>query len=162
LRKVATIVERRSRGKLFKTECRATGNLFTVRHALLDTMNAGHDDGVPASILREINYMRCLKGSHVQNLVAVEVKASCVKIQYEHHPYNLRDFMQQDMKTIDDTKNIGIGKIRNLMRSLVDALAKCHSSGVMHRNLKPDNILVNAEGDVLLTDFALGRQMIRA
>ncbi len=44
---------------------------------------------------------------------------------------------------------------------MVEALQMCHSKGYMHRNLKPDNILVNAEGNVVLTDFALGRLMTR-
>lgn len=58
LKKITTIVERRSRGKLYLTQCRLTGTQFTVRHAQLDTMNAGYDDGVPASILREVNYLK--------------------------------------------------------------------------------------------------------
>jgi hypothetical protein len=60
LKKIKTVVERRSRGKLFLTQCRATGKLFTVRVASLNTMNAGKDDGVPASILRDVNYLRTL------------------------------------------------------------------------------------------------------
>lgn len=83
VKKLSTMVERRSRGKLYLTQCRLTGRLYTVRHALLDTMNAGHDDGVPASILREVNYMRTLEGPHIQKLVQVEIQSSCVKIQYE-------------------------------------------------------------------------------
>jgi len=40
-----------------------TGCLYSVKHALLDTMNAGTDDGVPASILREINYLKSLEST---------------------------------------------------------------------------------------------------
>ena len=57
---VKLIVERRSRGRLYLTQCRQTGKLFTVRFAWLDVMNAGIDDGVPASVLRELNYLRYL------------------------------------------------------------------------------------------------------
>lgn len=48
-----------------------------------------------------------------------------------------------------------------MVKGIVDALALCHNAGYMHRNLKPDNILVNHEGDVVLTDFTMARQMVR-
>ena len=56
MRKLKTIVERRSKGKLFLCECRVTGRKFTVRRIQLDVANAGQDDGVPTSILRELNH----------------------------------------------------------------------------------------------------------
>ncbi|KAI9597890.1 kinase-like domain-containing protein [Syncephalis fuscata] len=36
---------------------------------------------------------------------------------------------------------------------LADSVADCHARGVFHRDIKPDNILLNAHGKPLLTDF---------
>ena len=44
-------------------------------------MNAGIDDGVPASVLRELNYLKYLKHEPVQNLVYTELKNKFVIIQ---------------------------------------------------------------------------------
>ena len=39
--------------------------------------------------------------------------------------------------------------------SVAGALAKAHAAGVLHLDIKPDNILVNAQGQVKVTDFGL-------
>ncbi|MEK7867209.1 MAG: serine/threonine-protein kinase [Planctomycetota bacterium] len=44
-----------------------------------------------------------------------------------------------------------------MFRELLQALAHAHQQGVIHRDLKPANILLAGEGDVVLTDFGLGR-----
>jgi eukaryotic-like serine/threonine-protein kinase len=38
---------------------------------------------------------------------------------------------------------------------LLDALAYCHREGVLHRDIKPQNVIVRPDGDVVLVDFGL-------
>ena len=42
------------------------------------------------------------------------------------------------------------GKILQMMRQLVDALAAVHKQGVLHRDITPNNILVQEDGNVKL------------
>lgn len=46
-------------------------------------------------------------------------------------------------------------RIAELMRQLAEAVAFAHGKGVVHCDLKPDNILVDDDGRVTVTDFGL-------
>jgi len=42
-----------------------------------------------------------------------------------------------------------------LIRKVAEGMAYCHENGVIHRDLKPDNILVSPEGQPVIMDFGL-------
>ena len=44
-----------------------------------------------------------------------------------------------------------------LVRKLAQALQEAHAHGVIHRDLKPGNVMIDARGEPIITDFGLAR-----
>ncbi|KAM5533884.1 hypothetical protein V8D89_012424 [Ganoderma adspersum] len=65
-----------------------------------------------------------------------------------------RDLMDALMDRLTYARNDAL--LKSVFLQILDAVEYCHDSGVYHRDLKPDNILVNADGtEIKLADFGL-------
>jgi serine/threonine protein kinase/WD40 repeat protein len=62
-----------------------------------------------------------------------------------------------------DADTIGkypLGTLLTIFQKVCDALAFAHSRGVIHRDLKPDNIMIGDFGEVLLMDWGLAKRIV--
>lgn len=48
-------------------------------------------------------------------------------------------------------------RAEEIFRALLEIVGYAHGQGVLHLDLKPENVLIEGDGDVRLTDFGLGR-----
>jgi serine/threonine protein kinase len=53
----------------------------------------------------------------------------------------------------------GIKRLRNALAQLADGIHYLHTSGKLHRDIKPGNVLVTPEGRVVLLDFGLAAEL---
>lgn len=49
------------------------------------------------------------------------------------------------------------GRTQKIFGTILDAVEYAHKEGVIHRDLKPHNVMMNGDDDVVVTDFGIGR-----
>ena len=55
-----------------------------------------------------------------------------------------------------------LGTLLTIFQKICDAVAFAHSKGVVHRDLKPDNVMIGAFGEVLVMDWGLAKNLTGA
>jgi serine/threonine protein kinase/predicted Zn-dependent protease len=66
----------------------------------------------------------------------------------------------EDLKTmIRMTGTLGIGTVLSIGQQVCDGLAEAHRLGVVHRDLKPQNIMIDKGGNAKIMDFGIARSV---
>ncbi|XP_041051988.1 NUAK family SNF1-like kinase 1 [Carcharodon carcharias] len=100
-------------------------------------------------IRREIEIMSSLSHPHIINIYEVfENKDKIVIIMEYASKGDLYDF-------INEKQSLTEQEARRFFRQIVSAIHYCHKNGIVHRDLKLENILLDAFGNVKIADFGL-------
>ena len=134
--------------QVFKGRNRQTGELVALKEIHLDS-----EEGTPSTAIREISLMKELKHENIVNLHDV--------IHTENKLMLVFEYMDKDLKKFMDSRNSGgsldVLTIKSFMHQLLQGIAFCHDNRVLHRDLKPQNLLINNKGQLKLADFGLAR-----
>ena len=68
------------------------------------------------------------------------------------HGTNLRDLLHKE-------KTLVVRDALRVLSGVLDGLAAAHKVGLVHRDVKPENVLLNARGRAQITDFGLAKSM---
>ncbi|KAG6005958.1 negative regulator of the PHO system [Claviceps pusilla] len=133
---------------VFKGRNRQTGELVALKEIHLDS-----EEGTPSTAIREISLMKELKH---ENIVALHDV-----IHTENKLMLVFEFMDGDLKRYMDTHGergaLKPATIKSFMFQLLRGIDFCHQNRVLHRDLKPQNLLINSKGVLKLGDFGLAR-----
>ncbi|OQR85332.1 cell division protein kinase [Thraustotheca clavata] len=109
------------------------------------------DEGIPSTALREISILRELEHPNIVKLLNCLQDAGKLYLVFEFVDRDLKRFMDATLGTVDAQL------VKAYMYQLLKGLAFCHSRGIMHRDLKPQNLLVSRTGALKIADFGLAR-----
>lgn len=158
-------------GTVFKGKNRDTLEIVALKRVRLDE----DDEGVPSSALREICLLKVsfsifssfylfIKTCGAPHTHTQELKHKNIVRLYDvlHSDKKLTlvfEHCDQDLKKYFDSLNgdIDLDVVKSFMYQLLRGLSFCHSHNVLHRDLKPQNLLINKNGELKLADFGLAR-----
>jgi len=160
------VVERRSKGRLFRCRRLGTGEIesgfLTKEQAVLlrvvdlELTNAGKDDGVPTSFLREAALLSKLRHPNIIRHLGSEIlgKRAVMCTEFVHENFTSW-FKRLESKSSCER----LLDVKGKFRQVLTGLSYVHHQGVMHRNLKPDNIFLDVQSTVKLGDFTTTRML---
>lgn len=67
-------------------------------------------------------------------------KEKSLKIVFDYYDYDLKKYLQPKDKKLPEAT------IRSIIKQILQGIAFCHSRKVLHRDMKPQNILIDLEG----------------
>ena len=64
------------------------------------------------------------------------------------------------LKILEEEKVLDESRVKKYFLQIADALRVIHNNNFMHRDIKPDNILIDGNDDAMLIDFGAAREFI--
>ena len=139
-------------GKVFKA-LDSEGRVVAIKHIKFDS----DEEGIPSTALREIGLLKALKNHpNIVPLYDVQYKPKekSLKLVFDYFEFDLKRYLQPK------EKKLPLIEIKNILRQILNGVTFCHSRKVLHRDLKPQNILLDDHGNVKIADFGLARLLL--
>ncbi|KAI8332616.1 protein serine/threonine kinase [Chlamydoabsidia padenii] len=134
-------------GIVYKAQNRETNEVVALKRIRLDN----EEEGVPCTAIREISLLKELKDQNIVRLYDVLHKERKLILVFEYLDSDLKKFLDSNGGDLDELT------IKQMMYQLLKGIAFCHEHRVLHRDLKPQNLLINKKGELKLGDFGLAR-----
>ena len=134
-------------GIVYKAQDKQTGDIVALKRIRLDNEN----EGVPCTAIREISLLKELRHPNIVRLYDVMHQEKKLTLVFE--------YLDSDLKKFIDTNNgqLDAMTVKRMMLQLLRGVAYLHSRRVLHRDLKPQNLLINKRAELKIADFGLAR-----
>uniref|UniRef100_A0A7N0VJ53 non-specific serine/threonine protein kinase n=1 Tax=Kalanchoe fedtschenkoi TaxID=63787 RepID=A0A7N0VJ53_KALFE len=145
---VIELVGEGSFGKVYKGRRKFTGQTVAMKFIL----KHGNSDKDIKNLRQEIEILRKLRHENIVQMLD--------SFETPHEFCVVTEFAQGELFNIlEDDKCHPEDQVRAIAKQLVRALYYLHSNRIIHRDMKPQNILIGARSNVKLCDFGFARAM---
>ncbi|KAI6192837.1 Cell division protein kinase 7 [Aphelenchoides fujianensis] len=135
---------------VFQAKDLMTGEVVAIKKIKLGSRTETMD-GINRTALREIKLLQEIQHDNIITLRDVFGRRTNIQLVF--------DFMETDLENLIRDTNIILtaGHIKNMCLQMLLGLEYLHLHWILHRDLKPNNLLMNANGRMKLADFGLAR-----
>ena len=152
-------------GKVYKARNNTTNAIVALKRVRMESER----DGFPVTAMREIKLLQSLRHDNVVrlhemmvsngvfrywshiHLADARMKPGSVYMVFQYMDHDLTGVLSQTQFTFNDAQ------LKSLCQQMLAGLSYLHHKGVIHRDIKGSNILVNSHGELKLADFGLAR-----
>jgi len=133
-------------GVVYKAKNLETSEIVALKRIKLES----EDEGIPSTAIKEISLLKGLNNPNIVKLYDVIHGERKLTLVFEFLDFDLK-------KCIDEKTKVTYPTIKSYLYQLLNGIAFCHEHRVLHRDLKPQNLLINKKGELKLADFGLAR-----
>ncbi|CAP35978.2 Protein CBG18552 [Caenorhabditis briggsae] len=131
---------------VYKCESKLDGSIVALKEIKLQ-----FQEGLPFTAIREASLLRNLRHANIVSLHDIFYQHHQLTFVFEYMKMDLSKYLEQNVYGLDSID------IKLLLFQLLRGLDFCHRKKILHRDLKPQNLLLDDDGVLKLADFGLAR-----
>ena len=134
-------------GVVYKCQNKNTKDYVALKKIRLEN----EDEGIPSTAIREISILKQMKHPNIVKLVDLIHGDKKLYLVFEFMDYDLKKFLDMNGGPLPPQL------VKRYLYQITSAIRYCHSKRILHRDLKPQNLLIDKSGVIKLADFGLAR-----
>ncbi|XP_062927234.1 cyclin-dependent kinase 1 [Mobula hypostoma] len=136
-------------GVVYKGRHKTTQQIVAMKKIRLES----EEEGVPSTAIREISLLKELQHPNIVCLQDILMQDARLYLIFEFLSMDLKKYLD----SLPSRQLMDQMLVKSYLYQITQGIAFCHSRRVLHRDLKPQNLLIDSKGVIKLADFGLAR-----
>ncbi|KAB7493604.1 Cyclin-dependent kinase 14, partial [Armadillidium nasatum] len=125
---------------------------LTQQVVALKEIRLQEEEGTPFTAIREASLLKQLKHANIVTLHDIVHTRETLTFVFEYVHTDLSQYLERYSNGGLDPKNVKLFLVQ-----LLRGLEYCHGRRILHRDIKPQNLLISEIGELKIADFGLAR-----